>query len=346
MPDDHSKPVSLSAELTVEAYLSGVRIDSFLVKHFRNFTPFRMQRIVKAGNVYRDGVPVEPQQRVYAGQRISIRLTEPPDKLIDPEPLPIEILYEDPWLVVVNKPAGQVTHPVGKFQSGTLCNAVQFHLNQQTCLPGLLRPSFVHRLDRQTSGILIVAKEHLSHRRLSIQFQQREVRKEYLALVEGHPAEDTGVIDAPLGQLGKLSGILMSADADAKNPKSARTDYDVLQRFDDCTLLRVMPQTGRMHQIRVHLASIGHPVLGDEFYGPYGEIRQPTRSLWNHAEVSTRPSPTLGTTVIRDNPHQRHALHAHHIAFLHPITRQRLQFKSALPADMQEMIRIGVETRL
>jgi 23S rRNA pseudouridine1911/1915/1917 synthase len=305
-----------------------------------------MQRIVKTGNVHCDSVPLEPQQRVFAGQRISIRLTEPPDKLIDPEPLPVEILYEDPWLVVVNKPAGQVTHSVGTFQSGTLCNAMQFHLNQQTCLPGLLRPGFVHRLDRQTSGILEVTKEHLSHRRLSIQFQQGEVCKEYLAIVEEHPAEETGLIDSPLGQLGKLSSILMSADADAKNPKPARTDYDVLQRFDDCTLLRVVPLTGRIHQIRVHLASIGHPVLGDEFYGPFGEIRQPSRSLWEQAGVSTHPSHTLGTTVLGENPHQRHALHAHQIAFLHPITRQRMRFKSAVPSDMQETIEINVETCL
>ena len=346
MPDTHSKPFPFVAELIVEDYLNGVRIDSFLVKHFRNYTPFRMQRIVKAGNVQSDSVPVEPRQRVFAGQRISIRLTEPPDKLIDPEPVSVDILYEDPWLVVVNKPAGQVTHPVGKFQSGTLCNAVQFHLNQQTCLPGLLRPGFAHRLDRQTSGILVVAKEHLSHRRLSIQFQRGEVCKEYLALVEGHPAVETGLIDSPLGQLGKVSSILMSADADARTPKPARTEYEVLQRFDDCTLLRAVPLTGRIHQIRVHLASIGHPVLGDEFYGPYGEIRQPSRSLWKHAGVSTQASHTLGTTVIRNNPQQRHALHAHQIAFLHPITRQRLRFKSALPADMQEMIRIGVETCL
>lgn len=225
MPNSHSKPFPFTAELTVEDYLSGVRIDSFLVRHFRNYTPFRMQRFIRAGNVHSDRLPVEPQQRVFAGQRITVRLTEPPDKLIDPESLPVDILYEDPWLVVVNKPADQVTHPVGKFQSGTLFNALQFHLNQQTCLPGLLRPGFVHRLDRQTSGILVVTKEHLSHRRLSIQFQKGEVCKEYLALVEGHPAEETGLIDSPLGQLGKLSSILMSVDAGAKNPKPARTRY-------------------------------------------------------------------------------------------------------------------------
>jgi 23S rRNA pseudouridine1911/1915/1917 synthase len=136
----------------------------------------------------------------------------------------------------------------------------------------------------------------------------------------------------------------MSADADARNPKSARTRYQVLRRFDDFTLVRVVPLTGRIHQIRVHLASIGHPILGDEFYGPYGEIRQPTRLLWNQSGDSTHSYHAVGTTVLRDNPHQRHALHAHQIAFLHPMTRQRLQFKSAFPADMQGMIHIGMET--
>lgn len=330
--------VPFTAELTVEDYLRGVRIDSFLIRHFRNYTSFRMQRMVRADQVRLNGVPVELRRRVFSGERYTVRLTEPPDKLIDPEPLPLEVLFEDPWLIVVNKPAGQVTHPVGEFQTKTLCNALQYHLDRQTPLRGLLRPGIVHRLDRETSGILVITKEHLSHRRLSIQFQKGEVQKEYLALVEGEPAEEQGTIDAPIGQLGKVSSILMSVDGDARNPRPARTDYEVVDSFEGYSLVKVSPRTGRIHQIRVHLASIGHPVVGDEFYGPFGEIRQPARSLWKQAEHPAHSIRTVDTTVIDGFEGGRHALHASQLKFCHPITDRELQFQAPLPVDMQRVV--------
>ena len=187
-----------TAEMLVEDYLHGVRVDRFLLKHFRNYTRFRMQRMVRAGQAGVDGKRVQISQRVFRGQTVSVRLIEPPDKLLEPESLPLEILFEDEWLLVVNKHAGQVAHPVANYQTGTLVNALQFHLDRQSPLPGLLRPGIVHRLDRLTSGVMVIAKDHLSHRRLSIQFQQYEVSKSYLVLVEGRVENRADSIDLPI----------------------------------------------------------------------------------------------------------------------------------------------------
>ncbi|NOX55057.1 MAG: RluA family pseudouridine synthase, partial [Planctomycetes bacterium] len=174
-----------SCELIVENYLSGKRIDTFLARHFRNYTPYRMQRLVRAGQVRVEGLPAESDQRVFKGQRVWVRLIEPPDKLVQSEPLPIDVLYDDPWLMVVNKRPDQVAHPGGRVHSGTLLSALQHYLDQQTPWRGLLRPGIVHRLDRFTSGLLIATKEHLSHRRLTMHFERRKVSKSYLAITRG-----------------------------------------------------------------------------------------------------------------------------------------------------------------
>jgi 23S rRNA pseudouridine1911/1915/1917 synthase len=320
-----------TAELVVERYLSGVRIDSFLARHFRNYTSFRMQRLVQCGYARINDVAVDIDQRVFRGQRVSVRLCEPPDKLLPPEPLPLEILYEDPWLVVVNKPAGLVTHPVPAFQRRTLANALQWHLDQQTVLPGLLRPGIVHRLDRQTSGVIAVTKEHLSHRLLSIEFQRSRVSKAYLALVEGAMAKNSGAVDLPIGRAAGHRCALMSARADAREAKPSRTLYEIVERFDAHTLVRAKPLTGRNHQIRVHLATIGHPVVGDEFYGRYGVLK----------------SNADGNAPGGDNNLAgRHALHAERLGFSHPILREWMDLHAPLPPDMQRAIALAAESRL
>jgi 23S rRNA pseudouridine1911/1915/1917 synthase len=298
----------------------GIRIDSFLVRQLRNYTPFRMQRIVRGGAVAVNGNVVVLSHRVRRGERVTVRLVEPPDKLFDPEPLPLAILFEDDALIVVNKPAGLIAHPVGKRQTGTLCNAIQFHLDRQTGLRGILRPGIVHRLDRMTSGVLLVAKDYLAHKRLSIQFQRNQVRKEYLAVVEGVVETDAGEINRPVGLLPGGNSILMTASPDARNPKTACTRFEVLRRFEASTLVRVVPLTGRIHQIRVHLAAIGHPVVGDEFYGPFGEIRAARFEL--PRDVQDGPD---------DDP--RHLLHASAIAFEHPLTRTAMTIVAPAPAD-------------
>jgi len=309
--------VPFTAELVVEAYLSGVRIDSFLTRHFRNYTPFRMQRIVRAGQVRVNGTIVEGSCRVFRGQQVRVRLVEPPDKLLDPEPLPLEVIYEDPWLVVINKPAGWVTHPVGEFQTGTLCNALQFHLDRQTELRGLLRPGIVHRLDRLSSGVMVTTKDHLAHRRLSKAFERRLIAKTYLALVEGDLRASTGTIDRPIGQAPN-GGILMSAEPNATNKKQAGTRFDVLARYAQATLLRATPLTGRIHQLRVHFAAIGHPIVGDDYYAAFGRIRESPR---RHAGGA-----------------KRHALHAQQLTFAHPITKEPLELTAPPPKDFRQLL--------
>jgi 23S rRNA pseudouridine1911/1915/1917 synthase len=304
----------LTVEFTVEPYLSGVRIDSFLSRHLRNYTTWRLNRMVSAGAARVDDLPASSDQRVFRGQTVRIRLLEPPDKLLPPCPAEIGIVYEDPWLLVVDKPVGLVAHPVGDFQEGTLCNAVQQHLDCQTPAKGLLRPGIVHRLDRMTSGLIVLAKEHLTHRLLSIDFQQGNPAKSYVALVEGTVPFDEQVIELPIGQRAGNNSVLMSAKPSARNARPAKTRVRVLERREGYSVVECELFTGRNHQIRVHLAEIGHPVLGDDYYGPHGTIRRSGR-------------------FDGDEPtDQRHALHAARLGFVHPILSEWVEF-TAEPAD-------------
>ncbi len=302
-------PFPYTAEVTVERYLDRVKIDRFLVRHFRNYTRPRMQRLVRSGQVWIDDVPAQSRFRVRTGQRVRVRLIEPPDQLIDAENLPLDVLYEDTNLIVVNKPPGQSAHPGGNYHRGTLANALQYHLDCQTPLPGLLRPGIVHRLDRLTSGVIVACKDHHSHRRLSFSFQNGRVGKTYFALVHGHVAADCVTIDLPIGRLPGKSR--MGTEPSATNAKSALTRFQVLQRFErPFSLVRAEPVTGRLHQIRVHLASAGHPIVADEFYG------------------TDRDNVLLA----------RQALHAAQIRLTHPISGHDMEFSAPLAADIQAAI--------
>ncbi|MCA9117893.1 MAG: RluA family pseudouridine synthase [Planctomycetaceae bacterium] len=321
----------------VERYLSGVRVDTFLARHFRNYTPFRLMRLVTAGLVQIEGATAETVQRVHTGQRVTVCLLEPPDKLLEPEAGPLDVLYEDSQLLAVCKPAGQIVHPVGQTQTGTLANRVQAHLDALTPLRGLLRPGIVHRLDRETSGVIVVPVEHAAHRSLSIQFQQGEIEKTYLALVEGSPAQDSGTIDLPLGTWPGGQSILVSAAADARNPRPAVTRYTVRERFEKMTLIEARPLTGRIHQIRVHLATMGHPVVADEYYGMGGSLRVPhAGSTGSLRGVEPAGRPLNGTEPLM----QRHALHAWQLTFTHPVTGNRLTVEAPLTDDFQQALNL------
>ncbi len=271
--------------------------------------------MVVAGLAQVNQLPAQPLQRVFRGQTVRIRLVEPPDKLLKPVSVPVQIVYEDPWLMVVDKPAGMVAHPVGEFQSGALTNVLQEHLDRQTSARGLLRAGIVHRLDRMTSGLMVVTKEHHVHRMISEDFQAGRMNKSYVALVEGRVSLDEQIIDLPIGQHPDGRSVLMSVGTDARRPRNARTSVTVLERRTGVTLVECRLHTGRNHQIRVHMAATGHPVLGDEFYGPHGEIRSQPREAGMFATT------------------RRHALHAAGLAFSHPIFETRMTFRSAPPED-------------
>ena len=321
--------VPYSALLIVEAELHGVRIDSFLIKHFRNYTSWRMQRIVAAGRVTINGELATPTQRVFVGNEIRVALIEPPDKLLEAESVPFRIVHRDQWLLIVNKPAGVISHPTGDFQTGTLANGLQAYLDEVAPMRGLIRPGIVHRLDRQTSGLMVVATHHRAHAELSDAFEAGRVSKEYLAVVEGCVTQDEGLIDLPIGRSQTGSRVLMSARGDAVNARPAKTRYSVEQRFEEHTLVRAKPMTGRNHQIRVHFAQIGHPLVGDEFYDTHGSYK----AEWLRSVDADSPEPS-SAPLLRG----RHALHASSLSFAHPITGVWLTFSSSLPKDMLRLV--------
>lgn len=312
--------VPFTAELVVEADCSGIRIDSFLVRHFRNYTSWRMQRLAAAGQVSVDYETVGPTRRVFAGDRVRVRLIEPPDKLLRPEQVSFRVVYDDPWIVVVDKPAGVIAHPTGESQTGTLANGLQRYLDDRSPMPGLLRPGIVHRLDRHTSGLMVVATHYQAHAELSCAFEAGRVAKRYLALVEGRVASGSGTIDLPIGRAQSGRGVLMSARGDAVRPRPAVTRYRVLQRFAEHTLVEATPRTGRNHQIRVHMAQIGHPLVGDEYYDVRGTFKASPPELPNGWAAG------------------RHALHAAALEFAHPVTGVWMTFCSPLAADVRRWI--------
>ena len=214
-----------------------------------------------------EGTVAAPDRRVFTNETVTIALLEPPDNLMPAEEISFGVVFEDQWLLIVNKPAGLIVHPTGQKPSGTLTNAVQHYLDRNSVFPGDSKPGVVHRLDRDTSGVVALAKDHLSHRLLSMQFQRERISKAYLALVDGVLKSDSGTIDLPIGRARSGAGALMSCQADAIDAKPSKTNYEVVERFSRHTLVKAKPRTGRLHQIRVHLATIGHPVVGDHFYG-------------------------------------------------------------------------------
>lgn len=325
-------------ELIVDRGLRGVRIDSFLAKHLRNYSTWKLARIVRAGGVQIDHAPVDETRRVVAGDRVQVRLLEPPDHLHLSEPPDIRVVYHDSWLVVVDKPAGLIAHPTGDYQTGVLTNVLQSFVDELTPLPGLLRAGIVHRLDRQTSGVMVVALTHDAHAALSSAFEHGRVSKTYVALVEGVIDRPQGVIDLPIGRSRAGRGVLMSARADAVDRRPATTRYEVLRRYPRHTLVAARPLSGRNHQIRVHFAHIGHPLVGDEFYLALGAIR--TERSRVRAELSRLAIDPV--EVVDDEAglewEGRHALHAARLELAHPITGVWLTFSAGLPADMQQMI--------
>jgi len=316
-------PPELSAtpsEFQVKARMVGKRIDAYLASRYPDYSRSVVQKVINAGAVLVNGVLVKASYKVRLDDAIRVWLPELCDDAPVPEDIPLRIVFEDEALVVVDKGPGMVTHPAKGNWSGTLVNALQHHFDTLSTVGGANRPGIVHRLDRDTSGLLIVAKDDRAHRHLASQFEARTIRKEYLALVSGAPGRDSDFIERPIG-FHPTNREKMAIRTVEDGAKEAVTFYEVLERFRGYALVRCQPKTGRTHQIRVHLAHIGHPVLADKAYSG--------RSQWTLGDLLGPDAPDAGRVLL-----DRQALHAHALHLDHPITGAPMSLMAPLPEDM------------
>ncbi len=304
--------------LTLGPDADGLRFDVAIARLLPSLSRSRLKALIDAGQALVDGNPARPSARVRAGQSVSVVVPEPAAAVPRPEDLPLHVVHEDGDLLVVDKPAGMVVHPGAGRSSGTLVNALLHHVRDLSGVGGVLRPGIVHRLDAGTSGLLVVAKNDVAHRALARQFENRTVAKEYLAVVHGTPPRREGAIDAAVG---RDPWHRQKMSLRSRRGREARSSYTVEQVLDGASLVRVKIQTGRTHQIRVHMGSLGCPLVGDR---TYGGAREPS---------ARRPE---AREAIRAFP--RPALHAARLCFRHPSTGASLDFESSLPHDMASLI--------
>jgi 23S rRNA pseudouridine1911/1915/1917 synthase len=307
-----------SRRLDVGEAGAGARLDRWLAQRLPELSRARVQSLIEDGHVLLEGRPARASARLKAGQRLTVDVPAPVEAAPRAENIPLTVVHQDAHLLVVDKPAGLAVHPGAGRPGGTLVNALLFHVRDLSGVGGVLRPGIVHRLDRGTSGLMVVAKDDAAHRALAAQFAARTVEKEYAALVLGVPMSRQGRVSAPIGRH-PVQRQRMSVRA--RGGREALTSYTVVQALDGAALLRVRIHTGRTHQIRVHLASIGHPVAGDR---EYGGTRTP-------ASRRARSRELLAAL-------KRPALHAVRLSFTHPSSGERLTFESPLPADLREVL--------
>ncbi|MDT5156698.1 MAG: rRNA synthase [Acidobacteriota bacterium] len=296
---------------------TGARLDAFLAARIEGVSRTTLKRAIDDGDVLVGGLIAKPSHKLKAGEHVEVELPAPPQSEVTPEDLPIEILYEDDEVVVVNKAAGMVVHPAAGVQSGTLAGALAFHFRQLSRHAGSLRPGIVHRLDRDTSGAIVVAKTAQAHENLADQFRARTVFKSYVALVHGVVKDEKGKIEAPLARDPRNRTRM----AVVRGGRAALSLWRVRQRFERMTLLDVQIKTGRTHQIRVHLAWMKHPVVADETYGG--------------GRDKTLADPALRARV---RALGRQFLHAERLGFHHPRTGEWLSLTAPLPRDLTEFL--------
>ncbi|MFB6290681.1 MAG: RluA family pseudouridine synthase [Candidatus Bipolaricaulia bacterium] len=272
----------------------GVRIDKLISIRLPELSRSKWQKLIKTGCVTVDGSQIKPSYRVSAGERVEIDVPEDfNSETLVPQDIPLDAVYEDSTLIGVNKPTGLVVHPGPGHEDGTLANGLAYRYRNLPDLPDPTRPGIVHRLDKDTSGVLVVARTDEAYLDLKSQFKNREVEKEYLAIVDGQFDEKSGLIDAPVGRSNKDKTKMKVT----LGGKEARTEFSVVEELEDSTLLRVKPVTGRTHQIRIHLDYIGHKILGDSYYGG-----PPAERLMLHASRLTVRHPDKGTNLVLEAP--------------------------------------------
>lgn len=296
-------------ELTVAEEMSGKRLDSVLAGMMPEYSRSFIQKLFENGSITVGGDPCsEKKRKAAAGDIVEITIPQPERLEVEAEDIPLDIVYEDDELLVVDKPAGMVVHPAPGNHSGTLVNALMYHCGDAlSSINGVIRPGIVHRIDKDTSGLLMVAKTDRAHNALSAQLAEHSITRRYKAIVYSNIKEDEGTVDKPIG---RDPGNRLRNAVVYTNSKNAVTHYRVLERFGGFTLVEAVLETGRTHQIRVHMAYIRHPLLGDTLYGPaknrYGAKRQ--------------------------------MLHAGVLGFVHPVTGEYMEFNSSLPQDFEDVL--------
>lgn len=294
----------------VSSHTPSERIDLYLIKRGISLSRSRIQKLIDERQILVNGRPTKASYRVREGDQIDIQIPPPAPLELIPEEVPLDVLYEDDVLLVLNKPAGMVVHPAPGHDRGTLVHALLHHCRGLPGIGGRERPGIVHRLDKETSGVMVVAKTDQAHQRLSKQFKLHTIDRRYMAIVTGKVAKNSGKIDLSIGR-DRIDRKKISART--AHPRESETHYVVRERFRIATLLEVYPQTGRTHQIRVHMAHLGHPVVGDKIYGG-----RAARMF----EISA----------------ERQMLHAERLGFNHPVTDERMIFSASMPVDMEVLL--------
>ena len=313
---------------TISATDAGKRLDAYLAERIAGWSRSRLQRLIDNSDILVNGKKAKSSYKLREGDEIDVDLTEQPTAQFEPERIPLDIVFEDEYLAVINKPAGMVVHPGSGINSGTLANALAYHfgadlselggVDEQSKIQNLKsRIGIVHRLDKDTSGLIVVAKDEQTHDSLSEQFRDRKVFKSYVALVHGSPRENSGTIERPIAR-DRWHRTKMIVAANGRNALSL---WKVRERFEKFTLVDVEIKTGRTHQIRVHLASINHPVVGDATY--------------NEGRDNTIADHEIKRAVESLN---RFFLHAERLAFAHPETGDRLEFAQRLPSELESLL--------
>jgi len=298
---------------------AGVRLDTYLSQRVFELTRSQLKKLVQEHLILLNHLPSKPGTRLRKGDVITGSIPQPRTLDVIPQDIPLDILFEDPWIIVINKPVGMVVHPGAGIDSGTLVNALLYHCTDLSQINGVIRPGIVHRLDKNTSGVMVAAKNAAAHHRLSAQFKARQIGKRYIALVHGEMGASEGTIEAPLGRHPKERKRI---SIHTRKPRSAITQWRVIERFRGFSLLEVMPKTGRTHQIRAHLSSRGHPIVGDPQY---------CRARW--IEGTRDPQ-----TRERIRALKRQALHSECLGFIHPQGGEFMEFNAPLPDDMAGII--------
>jgi len=299
---------------------AGRRFDLYLSDALKDCSRSRAAELIRSGLFTIDGLWKKPGYRLQAGDQVAGSLPAPVPTLYLPEAIPLDILFEDAHIIVLNKPPGMVVHPAPGHATGTLVNALLHHCSDLSGIGGELRPGIVHRLDKDTSGTLVVAKNEPALNHLAAQFKNRTIGKTYLALVRGEVRENSGEISLPIGRH-QVHRKKMSVQS--RRARTAHTEWKVRERYADVTLLEVTLKTGRTHQIRVHCSAIGHPILGDTVYG--GRRQRSGVVLDNRGNAVSIP--------------ERQLLHAWRLNIVHPATGDEMMFESQVPGDMAEVIK-------